>query len=547
MDALMFQAADFSIIIRFTPDADGSPGFMYQKTFALTVRALRVDSRNLTPHLLRAGLALFILMYLLSTQQSSTRQAPGRDLFGWIIYTNAVFASFVVPLLFANAITEEKEERTLSLLLIADVSPLALLIGKFLPRMLSVLLVFVIQLPFSLLAITLGGVTLTQVIAGYAAVAAYVVFVGLMSLWCSFVLRLTANAIGLAGLMLLAYHAFPAILHMFFAIYANDRIWGEFAQSGLSTMNMYWPTNLFFRLNTILVAGYDSGVLSLQVGINLIFGLLFFLTAWWMFPFSNREMDATPVKRRSRNAFRRRPWRAAIAWKEFYFTAGGTFQFWLKLVLYGGVFLLVTLASVNWNWNRIDWSESTLIGAGVLFYFFLPLETILTVGRLFYPEIKDQTLSSLFMLPLSTARIAYSKLFGALLSLLPACFWLSLALLFNLKFLAEVISKLDDFSLEVWLILLNVGANALFYLNLVAWLSTRMNSWWAMIVASFIHYFGVISVMLLGSVFVMVLDLQLPDWFGYAVEFAAASIVLVIATSLHINIARQLEMKAAEA
>ncbi len=113
----------------------------WNKTFALTVRALRLDARRQQSHVYRFGFCFLILTNLVAVQQAGIAGAPGRQLFEWIIYTNAVLATIAVPLLFGSAITEEKEERTLAMLRIADVSPLAILMGKFLPRLVVLLLV----------------------------------------------------------------------------------------------------------------------------------------------------------------------------------------------------------------------------------------------------------------------------------------------------------------------------------------------------------------------------------------------------------------------
>ena len=140
---------------------------MFQGTFALFNRALCVDFRLRRTHLFRFLFAVIILFCLISAQLTRwTIGAPGLVLFAQIIYLNFVFILMSSISLFATAITEEKEEQTIGLLLMAGVNPVSLLLGKSLPRLISALLLLSIQFPFTLLAITLGGVTFSQVIAG---------------------------------------------------------------------------------------------------------------------------------------------------------------------------------------------------------------------------------------------------------------------------------------------------------------------------------------------------------------------------------------------
>ncbi|MEQ9070619.1 MAG: ABC transporter permease, partial [Gimesia chilikensis] len=141
---------------------------MFQGTFALFHRALAVDFRLMRTHLFRFLFAILILFCLFSAQMSSSMMgAAGLALFGQIVYLNFVFILIAGISFFATAITEEKEEETIGLLLMAGVNPVSLLLGKMLPRLIAALLLLSIQFPFTLLAITLGGVMFSQVLAAY--------------------------------------------------------------------------------------------------------------------------------------------------------------------------------------------------------------------------------------------------------------------------------------------------------------------------------------------------------------------------------------------
>ena len=115
------------------------------------------------------------------------------------------FATLAGPLMFATCITEEKEEQTLGLLRMANVGPLSLLLGKLAPRLASALLILIVQFPFTLLAITLGGVGWSQVFAAFCTLLAHVFLIANVGLFCSVVGRRTGSAVGLCAILLFGY------------------------------------------------------------------------------------------------------------------------------------------------------------------------------------------------------------------------------------------------------------------------------------------------------------------------------------------------------
>ncbi len=185
---------------------------MFRKTLALLIRALRVDARSLRPHLIRLGLLATILWLLyLASWQASFMGAPGLQLFSGLTVTNTWFITIVGVTYFASAITEEKEERTLGLLRMADIGGASILLGKWLPRMIGMLSLIVVQFPFTLLAITLGGVTAGQVNAVYVALLLLLVSVGTYSLLFSVICRNTGTAVRLTFIVLLLRWVIPLL------------------------------------------------------------------------------------------------------------------------------------------------------------------------------------------------------------------------------------------------------------------------------------------------------------------------------------------------
>ncbi|MFN9968988.1 MAG: ABC transporter permease subunit, partial [Phycisphaerae bacterium] len=141
---------------------------------AFTTRSIREESRLLTHHLLRGGIALSILIALfLQGVNSVFFGAAGLRLYSSICFLVYWFLTIAGTLYFSLAIAEEKDEGTLPLLQMTGVSDFALLLGKSIPRLAIVFLIQLVILPFSILSITLGGLTPGQLIASQICLLCY--------------------------------------------------------------------------------------------------------------------------------------------------------------------------------------------------------------------------------------------------------------------------------------------------------------------------------------------------------------------------------------
>ena len=141
---------------------------------ALFIRSVRDDVRSKSTYWLRAGFVALVLLFM-QGQFTVTQWvgAPGLHVFSRILWMNVFFVSIAGLSYFASVITEEKEEGTLSLLRMTDLNPLAILLGKSTGRVAGALLLLTVQLPFTILATSLGGVNLAQVLAAYATLGAH--------------------------------------------------------------------------------------------------------------------------------------------------------------------------------------------------------------------------------------------------------------------------------------------------------------------------------------------------------------------------------------
>ncbi|MDB6174772.1 MAG: hypothetical protein JWL59_4083 [Chthoniobacteraceae bacterium] len=406
---------------------------MMNALLALFNRSLRQDSRAKSTYWARAGLVSLICVMMITTRLSmGWIGAPGLQFFATVISTNYLFISLAGLSFFSSAITEEKEEMTLGLLRMTNLNPLSILLGKSTSRLFSGLLLLAVQLPFTLLAISFGGISLVQILASYCALMAYVIFLSNLALFASVVSARTAGAAILTGFLLVLFlfgHYFTlgilSVLHWMGMIRFSTP--GTILQAFLNGWKILLPST---RFEEVLSTGFSGSLLSPQIYGNLALGLLFFAIAWASFDFFCRdEKDSTPRRFLFRpgpktvgiaSAFRifnaGRAWKAALIWKDFHFLAGGKLTVFIKLLLYlllpyGGILL----ANGNGTLQLDEYGYTYLWSMVVVFF----AELVVMAGRIFRQERRWQTLSSLAMLPISIRRLAYQKVLGCLVGCWP--------------------------------------------------------------------------------------------------------------------------------
>jgi ABC-type transport system involved in multi-copper enzyme maturation permease subunit len=406
---------------------------MFAGTLAMLHRAIRLDARLLRTHLFRLGFAgLMYLSLLYAWISSSLVGAPGLKLFETMTYLNVVLISLAGISFFATAITEEKEEDTLGLLKLAGIDPLGILLGKSTSRLLGTILLLLVQLPFTLLAITLGGVTLGQVLSAYCALMAYMVLLANVGLLSSVIYRRGGSASLATVLFLLVYFAASRVVTgIQFGLVNGGLIAGRGAIDRYFDRAADWcrDASIYHRVQAITRTGFAESPISLQVVVSLVGALALFAVAWGGFHRFTRDSQSKARPRvdlvaqliglgRSR---RSRPGKQPVAWKEFHFVAGGLPIQVAKFAFYGLVTVLVFWAADRYyNYplsSAGQYVAFAMLGAIVL-------ETSLYGSVMFHDEWRDRTLPLLAMLPIRPSTILTSKVIGLVPALIPALFWL---------------------------------------------------------------------------------------------------------------------------
>jgi ABC-type transport system involved in cytochrome c biogenesis permease component len=131
-----------------------------------------------------------------------------------------------------------------------------------------------------------------------------------------------------------------------------------------------------------------------------------------------------------------------ISWKDFTFISGGRFGLLLKFAI---VAFLLALCNVL----ALESGNGTVLTkqfeGRVLIWVSLPATAIflaLDASRLFREEIRDKTLSSLVLLPISLPELAYRKVAGALAGTLPLLAGVVLGVLLTPDDLGDLLNEL---------------------------------------------------------------------------------------------------------
>ncbi|MBA3709566.1 MAG: hypothetical protein H0W83_12190, partial [Planctomycetes bacterium] len=413
---------------------------MITATTALFLRTLRLDTRAFRGYGLRVVLGGMVLLILASMQSFSfTRSAAGLDLIRTIVW--CAFACITLAGLshFCSAITEEKEEGTLGLMRMAGLDPVAILLAKSTARLWDALLLTATMLPFATLAVTLGGVSLAQVMACAVALGAYVFMIANIGLLCSVVMRTTQAASSLATMVLLALMFGPWVLAVSGA--SGSMVLGPL-QHGLE------QASVMSRLNAVLNTGYSQGVIGAQCWLDVAIGATCFGLAWLAFDrCAERVGELAPsslvVRRKSRmnilSPGRPGVGLAAVVWKDFHFLAGGRLMWVVKLAMAAGLTAFIaylTSARMGSSWAQCGQS---LLLIAVLWFI---LEIGMHLTRIFAFETRGQTLDGLVSLPFDLSSIAYAKLRSVVPALVPVIAFLLMSAVMTGGSLSNIVEAL---------------------------------------------------------------------------------------------------------
>lgn len=479
---------------------------MIRATLALFTRSMQMEARAFRTYLLRIVLLAVLLLAMVIVNNSyAWLDAPGRLLFNWIVYTNAGCIALVGLSFFAAVITEEKEEQTLGLLRMTKLNAVSILLGKSTTRLASTVVLLLAQVPFTLLAVTLGGVALNQIVAAYIALIAFTVFLANLGLVFSVVCKRTTPASFLTGLFIGLIFLLPGFFYLLTGQVVGAGINPAFEAFHIWVGDWLVTASPITRLIEIDVLDFEEtaaqSLLHYHTLFNVLGGAGLFLIAWLLFdPCCRNETDSSeprPMrlkfwKKSDRLTERelRRPWANALAWKDFHFVTGGTRFMWLKggfyLLLFVLMYVPFALDEGSWMPSQLplDYYSGWLMG---IFGFAFVGEVGAYASSMFVSEIKQRTLSTLGLLPMSAGALCYRKLAGCLVATIPTagCFLIA-GLIYpdNLYYFFEGMAEEPVATYFVF-------SAAMLFFHLSAFLSLFMR-WGPFVVAGAVTFFGMI-------------------------------------------------------
>ena len=429
-----------------------------RRTLALVERSLRVDTRLTRTHLIRLTFAGLILLLLARVQTNFTAyNSPGLDVFASICWLNFFLLNLAAISFFSTVITEEKEEMTLGLLRMAGISPVGILLGKVTPRFISVVMLLSVQIPFTLLAITLGGVTIHQVLAGYSSLLAFTAMAAGVGALFSTICQRSNLAVTLMTATLAALYVSKWIVAELLDG-LRDRQWISATDEriGLESVEYLFRTTGIASIQEILTTNYSGDLLSYHVISNVLIGGICFVLAWSVFDvFSRNDYQAAPPRglaaffgsRVATISEKKRVWRNAIAWKDFNFLTGGWAAIGIKLLAYsilmGGMSLSLA--------TRMRSGISENIGATLMSSMLtaMAVEIPIYLSRLYREELRWQTWAVLSLLPESTGRLVWNKLLGVLPTFLPSMVVFTVGACFAPEFFKDLL-KVTVLNIAGW-------------------------------------------------------------------------------------------------
>jgi hypothetical protein len=417
-----------------------------------------MDSKSIYPHIVRAAFAGAMLFAIsMANVDVFGTDSMGLRFFELVCTLNVFIITISGITYFVTAVTEEKDAGTFALLRLAGMNSLSITLGKSTSRLVSSLMLLVIQIPFTFLSITLGGVLWNQIIAAYLALAAWMILVANLALFCSVRCATSGRAAGLAATTIGVFVFLPRISSAFLGaispgvLSAGTIAFLEAIPAACSKISVFDRLAEILGLTSgfkMLGIDFSTGLTTISTAsikgeVSIVAGQFWssLLAAFVLFVISTLTLDLwcapTDIAGPSENkSIRRwamgRCWNLPVAWKEFLFFTGGRAFAIAKFVAGGLAFAGFRM------FQEMDGYSNGLVLRGdyswwafLTFVFTLTAEVLLySSGCLFY-EVRQQTQSTLATVPISSVRILVEKFAGCAIALVPALVWIFITLILS--------------------------------------------------------------------------------------------------------------------
>jgi ABC-type transport system involved in multi-copper enzyme maturation permease subunit len=467
--------------------------------FALFIRALRESNQSISTLFVRLFVGFIFLLCLMGSQgPTGWSGAPGKTFFSSLIAVNYALVTAMAVGVGAQAIAGEKETGSLGLLRLTDLDPLSILLGKCVGQLIGLLLLLAFQIPFTLLAVTLGGVATQQVFAAYALLGTYLIALTCLGLFFSVVLTKVWRAVIMTLAVCLGLTLLPVCLEsMSDRLNPTGLLWDQQKQTivnpsperpvetSVSPLEIKVANQLQRAaawIETVtpwthsrqLTGGSSQSIqISRSLLVHATFAAFFFGLAWLLFDRYcgdesryGESRKGQPIRQRFRFFRLPRATHRPVAWKDFHFNFGGRLWFILRLLAYPIIAAIVIFQSSPSITREAIVNGTWIVGLLVLY-----LDLSFFVIRSWGPEVWDRNLSQLVLTPRSMPQLNLQKLVALAVALIPSCI---------LPFAALAMDQYRETGTITWrgvLIYLSIAAQSLFFFSLCLNLSIRVR--WA--------------------------------------------------------------------
>ena len=367
-----------------------------------------------------------LLLWGLNMTRWSYNQAVGLEIFMPLAFCATLGMMLVAPATGSGVILREREERTLGLLFLSGLTSWEFLLGKLAVALFSSTLTILSVMPLFMLAVSLGGVAASQVVAAFVILLAAVFIGTCIGIFASSVApseKTTGSVLMLVGGVL--YIVIPLILAMIEGLY--------FDRSPERELAILSPPVAM----SDVVSGRLSWSLLAHVGYSLTVGVLLLWAARLAIPRRVLSRDAPPLADRWIARLKSRQWATAwirrppidgnpIAWRETFFVHGGPRAAWGKFALaLGTLTLMVGVSALVVADRRAvhDWnSEFATPILMVMFWVSLIVWLVANIhdfGAAFSRERRARTLDVLLTTTLTNEEIVWGKVRAALAAAVP--------------------------------------------------------------------------------------------------------------------------------
>lgn len=394
-------------------------------------REVLTTPRRLSHYLMRSGFVAALLILFYSLRQATIGFQDivfAGDVASFSAMTFRVFALlqltlslFFSTLFSASLVAQEKDRRTLILLLMTDLRNYELSVGKLLASLLNVGVLLAVSWPVFCFLKLLGGVTWEQILWSQAIVLSATLAAGswgcLVAFWREKTFQtLAISVLGVVVFLLAAHGLGVAVDRSLTAISPYDGL--------LRVLN---PPELS-QLGIVRVSAWTSVLVQLGLAGVLIVTTILRLRVWnpskevhqsvaeaddVAAPAGVVETSGPVVKRQHRHV-----WNQPVIWREMRTRAYGRRMIWIKLSY---IVLTLVLAATSWSQPTIEAQESlvlgmvsapafSLLGIGILSLLLCNAQAVTSITN----ERDGGTLQILLVTDLRPWEFMFGKIGGAL-------------------------------------------------------------------------------------------------------------------------------------